>query len=281
MTHSFDSEIAEKYGILEAILLNNIYYWIEKNRANELNFFDGTYWTYNSAKAFSQLFSYASERQINYALKHLREEEILLVGNYNEKTYDRTLWYSISECGLAIIEKREIKNTEMSNGDSKNVESILQNCQMEITNLSDGFDTNVEPIPDIKPDNKPNIKPNDNTVSNDTVRSTDVQRVIDAWNSLPGLSRITKIVSGTQRYDWLKVRIRDYGIEEVLRAIENVRSSPFLLGRSKSGWTIDFDWFVRPNNFPKVLDGNYLDDKSASQEPNNPESHNDGGETWQ
>lgn len=98
-----------------------------------------------------------------------------------------------------------------------------------------------------------------NTVFENTVRSTDVQQVIDAWNSLPGLSRIKKIISGTQRHGWLKARIRDYGLDEVLRAIENVRSSPFLLGQSenKKGWTITFDWFVRPNNFPKVLDGNY------------------------
>jgi hypothetical protein len=279
MTHVFDSEVAEKYGILEAVLLNHIYYWTEKNRANELNFYDGNYWTYNSTKAFSQLFPYASERQINYALKHLRDEGILLVGNYNQKTYDRTLWYSISEFGLAIVEKREIKDTDMLNGNSKNAKSILQNCQMESTNLSDGFNTNVEPIPDIKPDNKPNIKPDNNTVSNDTVRSTDVQRVIDAWNSLHGLSRITKLVSGSQRYEWLKVRIRDYGIDSVLMAIENIRHSPFLLGKSKGGWTITFDWFVRPNNFPKVLDGNYLnDDNSEIVQPDNPEG---GGKKWQ
>ncbi len=122
---------------------------------------------------------------------------------------------------------------------------------------------------------------NSNTVSNDTVRSTDVQRVTDAWNSLPGLSRLTKLVSGSQRYDWLKVRIRDYGIDEVLRAIENIRYSPFLLGQSKGGWTVTFDWFVRPNNFPKVLDGNYLEDKSESPEPKDQKSHDNGGEIWQ
>ena len=38
MIHTFDTEIAEQYGLLEAILINNIYYWIEKNRANEVNF---------------------------------------------------------------------------------------------------------------------------------------------------------------------------------------------------------------------------------------------------
>jgi hypothetical protein len=117
------------------------------------------------------------------------------------------------------------------------------------------------------------------TVSNDTVRCTDVQRIVDAWNSLPGLSRITKLVSGSQRYEWLKVRIRDYGIDSVLMAIENVRHSPFLLGKSKGGWTITFDWFVRPNNFPKVLDGYYRNgDSSETAQPDPTEG---GGKKWQ
>ena len=51
MQHSFDIEIAEKYGVSEAILLQHLWFWIEKNKANEVNFYDGTYWTYNSIKA--------------------------------------------------------------------------------------------------------------------------------------------------------------------------------------------------------------------------------------
>lgn len=120
-------------------------------------------------------------------------------------------------------------------------------------------------------------KEKDSTVFVNTVRSTEVQQVIDAWNSLPGLSRIKKIVSGTQRHGWLKARIRDYGLDEVLRAVENVRNSPFLLGQSEKGWTITFDWFVRPNNFPKVLDGNYNDNPEAENKSNS----GDFSKRWQ
>ena len=35
MQHYFDINIAMKYGIQPAIILNNLYFWIEKNRANE------------------------------------------------------------------------------------------------------------------------------------------------------------------------------------------------------------------------------------------------------
>lgn len=137
MVHNFDTDIAEQYGLLEAILLNHIYYWIEKNRANEANFHDETYWTYNSTRAFNELFPYVSERQIKNALKHLREEGILLTGNYNKSSYDRTLWYALSKKGLSIVQK----------------------CPMEETREGNGTVENVQPIPDIKPDNKPDKEP--------------------------------------------------------------------------------------------------------------------------
>lgn len=94
------------------------------------------------------------------------------------------------------------------------------------------------------------------TVPSGTVCCTDVQQIIDAWNSL-GLSKITKIVRGKDRDRLLKARIKEYGVDTILQAICNVRKSDFLLGKNKNGWTITFDWFIKPNNFPKVLDGNY------------------------
>lgn len=106
------------------------------------------------------------------------------------------------------------------------------------------------------------IDKTNNIVSKDTIRSTDVQRVIEEWNSL-GLRKVTKLVPGTQRYSLLRKRIQDYGLVDVLRAIKLIHDCPFLLGHSDRGWQITFDWFVKPNNFPKVLDGNYLD-KTAS-----------------
>lgn len=157
MTHTFDTEIAEQYGLLESILLNHIYYWTEKNRANEMNFYDGSYWTYNSTRAFNELFPYVSEKQIRNALKHLREDGILLTGNYNKSSYDRTLWYALSKKGLSIVQKCQMEETK---GDL----SIGQKCQMEETKEDNGLGSNVQPIPDNKPDIKPDSKP-DNIIS--------------------------------------------------------------------------------------------------------------------
>lgn len=93
-------------------------------------------------------------------------------------------------------------------------------------------------------------------ISNEIGCSTEVQRVIDAWNSL-NLGQVKKVIQGTDRERMLKKRLKDYGMESVLQAIENIRNSTFLNGGNNKGWIITFDWFLRPNNFPKVLDGNY------------------------
>lgn len=103
-----------------------------------------------------------------------------------------------------------------------------------------------------------------NTVSKDTVRQTDVRHVMDAWNSLVdcGIKPIQKISSSSKRYSSLMARIREYGIDEVINAIEKIRHSKFLQGKSggRRQWIITFDWFVLPSNFPKVLEGNYDDE---------------------
>lgn len=94
------------------------------------------------------------------------------------------------------------------------------------------------------------------SISKDMDCSTDVQRIIQAWNGL-GLSQVKKIVKDTNRFNLLNKRVKDYGIDTVLQAIAKIPQSDFLMGKGPDGWVINFDWFIKPNNFPKVLSGNY------------------------
>ncbi|WP_283718792.1 hypothetical protein [Clostridium perfringens] len=96
----------------------------------------------------------------------------------------------------------------------------------------------------------------DNNISKDILCSTTVQRLIEKWNSL-GLSTTLKTITpGTNRYKMLKARIKQYSEEVVFNAINEIPKSDFLMGRVKE-FEITFDWFIKPNNFPKVLEGNY------------------------
>ena len=98
----------------------------------------------------------------------------------------------------------------------------------------------------------------DNTVSIDTVCSTKVQPVIEEWNKL-NLQKVISVNAGTTRNTLLNARLKEYGLEKVLEAIRSIDKSSFLKGQNKNGWVVTFDWFLKPSNFTKVLEGNYLD----------------------
>lgn len=142
MVHYFDVDIATKYGIPSAVMLQNIYYWVTHAKANGENCFDGNYWTRNSKRAFAELFPYMTERQIDTALKKLIDDGIIITGNYNKFPWDRSLWYAITEKGFNVMIKSKTEATESGT-------SIRQKCEMDATTLSNGRDTVVEPIPNI------------------------------------------------------------------------------------------------------------------------------------
>lgn len=91
------------------------------------------------------------------------------------------------------------------------------------------------------------------------------QWIVDAWNELEefGIATIRKIPKSSPRVPLINARLKQYSESEVLEAIENIKKSDFLLGR-KTEFVITFDWFIKPKNFVKVLEGNYRDKTNPS-----------------
>ena len=137
MDYSFNSQVAQIYGVDGAIFIHNLYWWIVKNEANGRHHYDGRTWTYNSMKAFSDLFPFWTKRQIERIIKNLKDRGAIHVGNFNKDGFDRTQWYALDETVYCIY----------ANGDT-HVTDPLHPCTQTVT-----------PIPDSKPDNKPDNKP--------------------------------------------------------------------------------------------------------------------------
>ncbi len=96
------AHVAERYGFEEAVFLDSIVYWYRTNRANNRNFRDGRWWTYNSIKAFEEIFPWWSAKQIRRIANSCREQGAIIAGEYNEDRRDRTAWYSPSDELLAL-----------------------------------------------------------------------------------------------------------------------------------------------------------------------------------
>lgn len=90
------------------------------------------------------------------------------------------------------------------------------------------------------------------------VKTEDVKKVIEEWNKLQefGIKPVARLKSTSARCVKIKELIRDQGIDNILKAIENIRNSDFLQGKV-SGFMVDFTWFIRPDKFKNILDGKY------------------------
>ena len=95
--HFFFPELAEKYGASEAIILNHLIYWITHNSMKNKNYHDGRYWTFNSVRELTKQFPYFSESQVGRYIRSLITQGVIITGNYNRHSYDRTRWYALKD----------------------------------------------------------------------------------------------------------------------------------------------------------------------------------------
>ena len=139
MIHSFNTDLAEQYGIEKALLLDHFCYWIAENERNEKNQIDGRTWVYNTSKALNEKFHYIPQKSIARHLKELENNGILISGNFNKVSFDRTKWYALSDEYLYLLNdykpmgeakhtNKKIKTENTENIDiAENEKSICQN----------------------------------------------------------------------------------------------------------------------------------------------------------
>jgi hypothetical protein len=133
MPYIFDESMAVKYGVDEAIMLQNLAYWVQKNAANGKHIHNGRAWTYNSAAAFVKLFPFWNKFKIRRILDTLEERGAIMSDSFNDVPMDRTKWYSVSD------------------------ECMMQICNVHLAKMLNAFSGNASPIPDVNTDSKPNI----------------------------------------------------------------------------------------------------------------------------
>lgn len=127
---------ARVLGLNEAIVLQQIHYWMDINRKAKINFHDGRTWTYNTYESWQKdNFDFWSVATLKRIFKSLFNKGILLKGNYNLYKYDRKLWVSIDYDKLDILldeyNDKIKENVEISTkcqNDTMSNSNIVSNC---------------------------------------------------------------------------------------------------------------------------------------------------------
>ena len=115
-----------------------------------------------------------------------------------------------------------------------------------------------------KRDTEPSITflPSETKVSSGNSPSDDEpiseKEIIDAWNILAtnhGLPKVAKLTADRKRK--LAVMRKQSTIEELQAALGAISRCKWMHGDNDRGWRADFDFFLQPKSFTKLIEGSY------------------------
>ena len=146
--------LARELGLNEALVLQQINYWIEINKKSGNNYHDGKYWTYNSIRAWQEKdFDYLSVDTVKRTFSKLEKAGYL----YNKDPRDKTKWYTINdnkleELYLELNQRKQEKEREILEQVSKSAipNALGQNQPVHYGDLH-------EPLPEITTNNSSKI----------------------------------------------------------------------------------------------------------------------------
>ena len=95
--------LAVKIGLNEALFIQQLHYWVDRSK----NIIDGRQWVYNTMADWSKQFRFWSQKTLSRTISNLEKQKLVISGNYNQKGYDRTKWYTIDYLALEQLETEE------------------------------------------------------------------------------------------------------------------------------------------------------------------------------
>ena len=188
-----------------------------------------------------------------------RNNGVLDVKNHTKErkvkeSKDNPIGLSKEEVANATSKKRAAKKGKGESGeDPKPTDTPKSLTEASTETLESGVDrshTEREKTPQ-----SANLEPS----GADEAKSIDYEAIKSRWNEETG-GALGKLVMITgRRREMVRARIRETSVEDFFTMIHNAAASSFLRGESQRGWVANFDWCIRPNNYPKVLEGRYND----------------------
>lgn len=274
--------LAARIGLNEAIFLQQLHYWLQKSPHIQ----GGKRWIYNSYENWQKQFPFWSKPTIKRIVAKLKELDLIDIKNFNRSKFDKTNWYTINHHSkLLHSQPREEKQAEADDREYQDDTTRVSSC-----NSLDGINL-IPPIPETTTEittekdtfSKEKVCPTSNEVDPPPhPQNVPFKKIFELWNQKVQnndsvLPRLRGIKPNTQRWRFIRSRWKDFPDIKIWEEVfEKATTSSFLNGNNKRGFTASFDWVIKsPNNFLKVLEGNYSDKKPSIQ------TEHEGTLTWE
>lgn len=129
-----DTDVAIAIGLKEAVVAQQLNYWLHSKAAKTVN---GRRWVYNTYENWQKdSFPFFTIATIRRLFEKLEKMGVVITGNYNKAGFDKTKWYSIDEQRLNdIIDRRCAQNEQTMC--SKRADGAAQNEQTYTRDYTD------------------------------------------------------------------------------------------------------------------------------------------------
>jgi DnaD/phage-associated family protein len=244
-----DRKLAKLIGLNEAIVLQQINYWIKLNEemGKKDHFKDGMWWTYNTySEWIEKNFPFWSESTLIRTIKKLEKLGLIITTDkYNQKKYDNTKWYTVIKNELDKIEgglnrgfgqEEDVQKASSQNeqrvekASSQFEEASSQNEQMHLVNLNRPIpETNSEINPEIYHNNKQGKINEIHTHEKGGMESNEVSELIGIFES--ELGRPLKEMDCDEVGFMYELVGKDLTVEALRRANKNgIRNLGYIRG---------------------------------------------------
>lgn len=102
--------LATLIGLNEAIVLQQIHYWLKIKEKQQQDYIDNHYWVYNTYEQWQEQFPFWSIRTLKRVFTSLEKSGLLISSNYNKAGFDKTKWYTIDYKALNALNSMSVQS---------------------------------------------------------------------------------------------------------------------------------------------------------------------------
>jgi hypothetical protein len=103
-------KLAVAIGLNEAIVLQQIHYWLERSGTEKKGF----RWVYNTVQQWQDQFPFWSLDTVRRTLARLKSERLIVGECLSENSFDKTMYYRIDYDVLAAVDDGKLQSSEIA-----------------------------------------------------------------------------------------------------------------------------------------------------------------------
>lgn len=144
-------ELAQRIGLNEAIVLQQICYWLEDTTSGVEH--AGRRWVYNTIEEWTNQFPFWSEKTVKRALTSLKAHGLIYVEQLKKTQHDRTNFYAINHSNPLLADGDKLTPSKKTNCPHREGQSV----PMDKVNLSQSIGSTCPTLTEITTENTTEI----------------------------------------------------------------------------------------------------------------------------